>query len=85
VARPRRLAATGVLASGLLHGLSGSGVLGQHGSNLAEAYGVHLWGALVLLICTGLCLRRSRANAPGEPLHADSHGPDGRRAIINSE
>jgi len=56
----RGIAAAAVLASALAHGLSGSGVLGARGSDLAEAYGVWMAGGLVLLLASGLVLRRSR-------------------------
>ena len=51
VLRARRIAWVGLASSALLHGLSGSAVLGSVGSDFAEAYGVHLWGALILFVC----------------------------------
>jgi len=63
----RRVAWAGIATSAILHGLSGSGVLGSQGSDLAEAYGVFLWGAVALLLaCVWILLREegsSRATA----------------------
>ena len=41
----------------MLHGLSGSGALGGHGSDLAEALGVFLWGGVALLAACATILR----------------------------
>lgn len=56
-----RIATLGLLATALLHGLSGSGVLGSHGSDLAEAYGVFLLGGLALFVSCGRVLPRAAA------------------------
>ena len=61
--RTRRIATVGLVATALLHGLSGSGVLGSHGSDLAEAYGVFLLGGLALFVACGHVLRRSAASS----------------------
>jgi hypothetical protein len=58
----RRLALAALAVSAALHGLTGSGVLGARGSDLAEAYGAFLWGGLVLFAAVGFLLRR-RAGA----------------------
>ena len=66
--------AAALLASGVLNGLTGSGVLGARGSDLAEAYGAWLLGALALFAGCAVALaggtpdagaRESRGPAPG--------------------
>ena len=52
-----RSAAFALGASTLLHGLSGSGLLGDRASDYAEAYGAWFVGALALFIACGLALR----------------------------
>ena len=59
--RVRRVAWTGIASSAVLHGLSGSGVLGAVGSDLAEAYGVFLWGAVALFAACAWILRHGPA------------------------
>jgi hypothetical protein len=56
----RRIAWAALAASALLHGASGSGVLGDRGSDLAEAYGAYLWGGLVLFAAVGWLLASAR-------------------------
>ena len=58
-----RVAVAGLVLSALLHGATGSALLGSEGSDLAEAYGVYLVGDLVLLVSVAWCLRR-RGRAP---------------------
>lgn len=59
----RRMAIGGLLASTVLHALSGSGVLGARGSDLAEAYGAWFFGGAALFLAVGEILhRRSAAN-----------------------
>jgi alpha-1,2-mannosyltransferase len=55
----RRLAWAALAVAALCFGLSGSGVLGEVGSDMAEAYGVFLWGALALFIACGCLLQRA--------------------------
>lgn len=52
----RRIAWAALAASAVLHGSSGSAVLGEHGSDLAEAYGAYLWGGLALFAAVGWLL-----------------------------
>jgi hypothetical protein len=52
----RRIAWTALAASAVLHGSSGSAVLGGRGSDLAEAYGAYLWGGLALFAAVGWLL-----------------------------
>lgn len=63
VGRARALAIAAIVVALLASFGSGSGVLGDRGSDLAEAWGVHLIGALVLW---GACvaLQRSSPDAP---------------------
>ena len=62
----RRAALVGLVASAALHGLTGSGVLGDRGSDLAEAWGAFLLGGLVLFATTGWILRRTAlTSGPG--------------------
>jgi len=61
----RRVAWSGLAASALLHGLSGSGVLGAWGSDLAEALGVFLWGGVALFVACGWILRRTTGSEGG--------------------
>ena len=63
--RLRLIAWSGLAASALLHGLSGSGVLGPHGSDLAEAYGVFLWGGAALFAACGWILRAAASESCG--------------------
>lgn len=49
----RRLSAAGLASAGVLFGLTGEAVLGEHGSNLAEAWGAYALGALVLFLVAG--------------------------------
>ena len=56
--RRARVALWGLAVSTLLIGGTGSAFLGDHGSNLAEAYGSFLVGGLALFIATGVALRR---------------------------
>jgi hypothetical protein len=56
----RRLAWAALAASAVLHAASGSAVLGERGSDLAEAYGAYLWGGLVLFAAVGWLLRAPR-------------------------
>ena len=53
----RRAARLG-LAAALAIALSGSGVLGARGSDLAESYGLFLWAALALYVACGRLLAR---------------------------
>lgn len=66
----RAWAITALIASAVLHGLTGSSTLGDRGSDLAEAYGAWLLGALVLWVA---CLALQR---PSEPVAEPS--PDSR-------
>jgi len=52
-----RIAALALAASALLHGLTGSGLLGDRASDYAEAYGVWLFGGLALFVACGVALR----------------------------
>jgi hypothetical protein len=56
----RRIAWAALAASAVLHAASGSAVLGERGSDLAEAYGAYLWGGLALFAGVGwlLCFPR---------------------------
>jgi hypothetical protein len=54
----RRIALTGLGAAAATIALSGSGVLGARGSDLAEAYGLFLWGGLALFVVCGRLLAR---------------------------
>ncbi len=58
--RARKVARAGLAASAVLHGLSGSAILGPVGSDYAEALGVHVWGALMLLLCCALIVSPRR-------------------------
>jgi hypothetical protein len=60
----RRVAWSALIASAALHGLSGSGVLGSSISDLAEAYGTFLWGAVALLAACAWLLVREPAPEP---------------------
>jgi hypothetical protein len=60
----RRAAAAALVLSALLHGLSGSGILGARGSDFAEAYGAFLAGGLVLFVVIG-CLLREQIRSAG--------------------
>ncbi|HVS19937.1 MAG TPA: glycosyltransferase family 87 protein [Planctomycetota bacterium] len=63
--RDTRRAAWAGLAAALAVALSGSGVLGARGSDLAESYGLFLWGAVALFVCCGRLLgRRPELTAP---------------------
>ncbi len=53
----RRLALFAVVAAMVLFGCTGSGFLGDHGSNLAEAYGVYFFGGLALFVASGWLAR----------------------------
>jgi outer membrane lipoprotein SlyB len=53
----RRVAVLGLAASAALHGLTGSAVLGAHGSDLAEAWGAFLLGGVALFGAVGWLLR----------------------------
>jgi len=53
----RRTARLG-LGAALVVALSGSGVLGARGSDLAESYGLFLWGAVALFVACGRLLER---------------------------
>ncbi|QDU86443.1 hypothetical protein Pla163_35940 [Planctomycetes bacterium Pla163] len=65
----RRAWAVAALAtSALLHGLTGSGTLGDRGSDLAEAYGAWFLGAVVLWVA---CIALQR---PSESVGAPSPG-----------
>lgn len=65
IGRRRALAGAAIATSLVVSLGTGSGVLGDRGSDLAEAYGVHLFGALVLW---GACvaLQRSPPASPPE-------------------
>lgn len=65
----RGVAWSALVASLLLHGLSGSGVLGPRGSDLAEAYGVFLWGGVALFAACAWLLVHSASPSSG-PAHA---------------
>ncbi|MCY3001637.1 MAG: glycosyltransferase family 87 protein [Planctomycetota bacterium] len=52
-----RVAGLALAASAILHGLTGSGVLGERGSDYAEAAGVWLFGGLALFVACALLLR----------------------------
>lgn len=58
----RRSARLGLAAS-LVVALSGSGILGARGSDLAESYGLFLWGAAALFVVCGRLLSR-RSDGP---------------------
>lgn len=60
----RRWAGAGIVTSALTHALSGSGLLGDRGSDLAEAWGCFLLGGIALFIAVGAILRLSSADAP---------------------
>jgi hypothetical protein len=51
------VAVLGLAASAALHGLTGSAVLGAHGSDLAEAWGAFLLGGVALFGAVGWLLR----------------------------
>ena len=55
-----RWSALALVLSGVLHGLSGSAVLGERGSDFAEAWGAWFFGGLALFVACGLVVRRSR-------------------------
>jgi alpha-1,2-mannosyltransferase len=55
--RSGRLALAALIASAVLHGLTGSGVLGDRASDFAEAYGAWFLGGLALFVATGTTLR----------------------------
>lgn len=57
----RRAAQAGLAAAAVI-ALCGSGVLGARGSDLAEAYGLFLWGALALFVACGRLLAREPAS-----------------------
>lgn len=59
----RRMALVGIVLAGLLIGGTGSGSLGGHGSNLAEAYGAFFGAGLILFATVGLALRKRREAA----------------------
>ena len=54
---PGRLAGVGLAASAILHGLTGSGVLGERGSDYAEAAGAWFFGGLTLFLACAFVLR----------------------------
>lgn len=54
---PGRRAALALAASAALHGLTGSGVLGERGSDYAEAAGAWFFGGLALFVACALLLR----------------------------
>jgi hypothetical protein len=60
-ARPAAVA--GLAAAALAIALSGSGVLGARGSDLAESYGLFLWGAVALFVACGRLLGRDAEGA----------------------
>jgi alpha-1,2-mannosyltransferase len=62
-----RIALAGLVLSTLLIGGTGSAFLGDHGSNLAEAYGSFLVGGLALYVATGVLLRRWVRDRPLGP------------------
>ncbi len=68
----RRVAWLGIAASAVLFGLTGEAVLGHRGSNLAEAWGAFLAGALVLFASCAVVLARTRG---AETAGARSLGP----------
>jgi hypothetical protein len=57
--RTRTIALAALGASALTHALSGEGLLGERTSDLLEAHGAFLFGALVLFAATALCHSRS--------------------------
>jgi alpha-1,2-mannosyltransferase len=61
--RWRWVAWAALIASGIFHGLSGSGVLGARRSDLAESYGVFLWGGLAMFAACAWLLLRDREPA----------------------
>lgn len=58
--RAWRWSATALACSAVLHGLSGSAILGERGSDYAEAWGVWFLGGLALFVACGLVVRRSQ-------------------------
>jgi hypothetical protein len=62
-----RAACAAVVAAALLFGLTGSGVLGDRGSDLAEAYGAFLLGGLILFTASGAVLRRASGGSGATP------------------
>ena len=58
--RAWRWSAAALACSGVLHGLSGSGILGESGSDYAEAWGAWFFGGLALFVACGLVVRRSQ-------------------------
>lgn len=65
--RTGRIAIAALGASAVLHGLTGSGVLGDRASDLAEAYGVWLAGGLALFVACGLALRATKPRSTANP------------------
>ncbi len=59
----RRPARIGLVLAALLFGATGEAFLGDHGSNLAEAYGVYLLGGLALFVPIARSLRSGREAA----------------------
>lgn len=58
--RAWRWSASALACSAVLHGLSGSGILGERGSDYAEAWGAWFFGGLTLFVACGLVVRRSQ-------------------------
>lgn len=58
--RSWRWSASALGCSGALHGLSGSGILGERGSDYAEAWGAWFFGGLALFVACGLVVRRAQ-------------------------
>ncbi|MFT7485221.1 MAG: alpha-1,2-mannosyltransferase [Candidatus Paceibacteria bacterium] len=66
----RHAAALTVALAMLLFGCTGSGLLGDHGSNLAEAYGAYFLGGLALFVATAWLARHPLppASVPVDPV-----------------
>jgi hypothetical protein len=72
----RRAAWAALIASAATHALSGSGVLGAKGSDLAEAYGAFLWGGVALFAaCAWLLLREPEPEAAPAQARAPKPAP----------
>ncbi len=61
--RVGRIAGLALAVSAVLHGLSGSGVLGERGSDYAEAAGAWFFGGLALFVACALLLRERESLA----------------------
>jgi alpha-1,2-mannosyltransferase len=73
--------AAALALSAVLNGLTGSGVLGDRGSDLAEAYGAWLWGALALFAACAVSLL---SLPPTALLDEGPRGPERGRRLTES-